>query len=37
MVILFWGHNLVCLCGPGAQERAKGWVYRFRCHVNGKD
>ena len=28
---------LVCLCGPGVQERAEGWVYRLRCHQNGKD
>lgn len=27
----------MCLCGPGVQERAEGWVYRLRCHQNGKD
>ena len=27
----------MCLCGPGVQQRAKGWVYRLRFHQNGKD
>lgn len=31
------GTYLVCLCGPGVQERAKGWAYRFGCHKNGTD
>lgn len=31
------GAYLVCMCGAGVQKRAKGWVYRLRCHQNGKD
>lgn len=31
------GTYLVCLCGPGVQERAKVWVYGFGCHKNGTD
>lgn len=29
------GAYFVYPCGPGVQERAKGWVYRFGCHKNG--